>query len=227
MSIRRIGAHPRAIEVQRSLLKGVGGRFVSVRGSAPTDLEWVVSGPRKRLRPCSTTLRTPRRQFGASTLLISNPSKSASSRPIPDNRYSRYLKRPSDHEGTGRRRQSRSSSWEHSREWSRTSDRPYIDCCTGLGRAIATGWFIAAVTGAGAVAGAAAGALAGILTDVAIAAEDAEGYTEGVRRAAPLLWCAPMRRMWSWWSKSWTRNAQSTWMSAWRFGAMKVGSDAA
>jgi hypothetical protein len=57
----------------------------------------------------------------------------------------------------------------------------------GLGPAVAAGWLVAALTGAGAAFGAAAGALAVTLTEAGLSREEAEGYAEGVRRGGTLV----------------------------------------
>jgi hypothetical protein len=57
----------------------------------------------------------------------------------------------------------------------------------GLGPAVAAGWLVAALTGAGAVFGAAAGVLAVTLIDAGLSQEEAEGFAEGVRRGGTLV----------------------------------------
>ena len=55
----------------------------------------------------------------------------------------------------------------------------------GVGPVVAAGWF--AATLAGAIAGAAAGGLVGMLVDAGVSKEDAEVYSEAIRRGGTLV----------------------------------------
>jgi hypothetical protein len=55
----------------------------------------------------------------------------------------------------------------------------------GIGPVVAAGWLVAALTGA--IAGAAAGGIIGALVDAGVSTEDAEVYSEAVRRGGTLV----------------------------------------